>query len=521
MKETKGINKFDFLNPFSLFKKNRRVPQSIFLNKHLIEIYDNLKEPVFQIDGDKKIIWKNKAFLSFFKNTNIEYCYQICGNSAVQGNCKCLNTLSTGHIENNFIELNSDSSGIRIFAEMISIPLKAAKTEEDSVVVIIKEQNNFTFSSNENKYSLINDSSQPIGNFESLKKYEIEDNYDLLKRFVINLNGVTYQRDLQLRMLFIEGAFEEITGFARNDLIENKINWNDLIKNEDLNKYNASLENIRKHPNSEGEIDYRITCKDGTEKWIKEKMMNVFNIEKKERFIYGFLYDITERKKAEENLKISREELRNLALYIESSREEEKKRIAKDIHDELGHALTALKLELMWLIKKKYLRQDVLYERTRKMNELIESTIRKVRSISSELRPSVLDHFGLVAAIEWQAAEFQKRSAMRCKVVVPNQELNLNEKYSTAIFRIFQEILTNIARHSKATRVDVHLEVVNNELKLRVSDNGRGIKQENINSRKSFGLIGMYERATALGGKLNISGVSGIGTTVTLIIPLK
>ena len=519
MKESKGNKKNNKFLP--LFNKFFRITPTIKpISKDLIDIYDNLNEPTIIIDSQKNIIWKNKAFKNFFKSLNIDKCHQICGNSENE-TCNCLRTLFTGQIDNNFFELNSDDKNNRIFAEMISLPIRAKNSDDDKVIITIKVKNNFTFlpkiSATGEKSSEKSDGNE----FNTHQEFHFKDEYDLLKHFLINLNGITYQKDMNFKILFIEGAFKEITGFNKNEFVENNLTWNDIIKPEDLSKYNASLENIRKHPNSEVIIEYRINSQDGTEKWIREKMMNFYNNQLNERFIYGFLYDITERKETEEKLNISSEELRNLALYIESSREEEKKRIAKDIHDELGHALTALKLELMWLIKKKYLRQEVLYERTRKMNELIESTIRKVRSISSELRPSLLDHFGIVAAIEWQSAEFQKRSAIRCKVVVPGHELNLDEKYSTAIYRIFQEILTNIARHSRATRVDVHLEVVNNELKLRVSDNGKGIKKENINSRKSFGLIGMYERATALGGKLSISGVSGIGTTVTLTLPLK
>ncbi len=514
-------NKQKYLGFLSLFERFFQNSSSKnILDKYLIKTYDNLREPVFVIDNKKNIIWKNKAFHSFFKSSNLEKCYQICGNTD-QTTCYCLRSLISGQIENNFIPINTNDLNNNTFAEMITIPLLNDSSDSDNVIVIIKDKNNFTFSSR----NLILENKNSGENETRVKEIEkndyLKNEYDLLKHFLINLSGVIYRRNMDSKIIYIEGAFQAITGFDKNDFLKNEIGWNDFVKPEDRHKYQASYENIKKNPNSEVIIEYRIKCRDGSEKWIREKMMNVYNSEKQDRFIYGFLYDITERKETEEELKASKDELRNLALYIESSREEEKKRIAKDIHDELGHALTALKLELMWLIKKKYLRQEVLYERTRKMNELIESTIRKVRTISSELRPSVLDHFGIVAAIEWQAAEFQKRSAMRCKVVLPNQELNLDEKYSTAIFRIFQEILTNIARHSKATRVDVLFEVVNNELKLRVSDNGKGIKQENINSRKSFGLIGMYERATALGGKISISGVTGMGTTVTLTIPLK
>jgi signal transduction histidine kinase len=208
-------------------------------------------------------------------------------------------------------------------------------------------------------------------------------------------------------------------------------------------------------------------------------------------------------------------------MYLETAREEEKKRLALEIHDELGHALTAIKLELAWILKKKFLRHDIMIEKVRKMNELIESTIRKVRTISSDLRPSVLDHFGLEAALEWQASEFQKRSAVRCKIHLDKEAINIDEKTSTAIFRIFQEVLTNIAKHAKASRVDVVLEKNHNNIVLKVRDNGKGFKLEKTKKTQSLGILGMTERANAIGGELSINSVIGVGTTVMLIVPLK
>lgn len=153
--------------------------------------------------------------------------------------------------------------------------------------------------------------------------------------------------------------------------------------------------------------------------------------------------------------------------------------------------------------------------------EMVETTIRKVRSISSQLRPSILDHFGIVAAIEWQAKEFQKQTAIRCRLNLPKQEIQLAEAKSIAVFRIFQEILTNIARHANATRVDINLQLNETNLLLIVSDNGKGIKSEDLSSKRSLGITGMKERANSVNGKLNISGVSNIGTTVTLTIPIN
>lgn len=213
--------------------------------------------------------------------------------------------------------------------------------------------------------------------------------------------------------------------------------------------------------------------------------------------------------------------MRNLALYFESLREEEKKKLAFEIHDELGHLLTAMKLEMSWILKKKYLREDVLHEKLIKLIEMVETTIKKVRSISSQLRPSILDHFGIVAAIEWQAKEFQRQTAIRCRINLTRQDVQLDEAKSIVVFRVFQEILTNIARHANATRVDVSLQVEDNNLVLIVSDNGKGIKQEDMVSKRSLGITGMKERANSVNGKLTIQGVSNVGTTVTLTIPIN
>ena len=229
--------------------------------------------------------------------------------------------------------------------------------------------------------------------------------------------------------------------------------------------------------------------------------------------------DISIRKSYEDELKNSREQLRGLASHLQTAREDEKKRIAFEIHDELGYALTALKLDLAWLAKKAKIKEDVLTKKIKEMTELIETTIKKVRTISTQLRPSILDHFGLIAAIEWQASEFQKRTAIRCKVVFEPKDIFLDDPRATAVFRIFQETLTNITRHAKATRVDVSLSKTGGEIELKVVDNGVGIDAGQLNNFKSLGLLGIQERADFLGGVVEIKGEKGLGTSVTLRIP--
>jgi len=227
-----------------------------------------------------------------------------------------------------------------------------------------------------------------------------------------------------------------------------------------------------------------------------------------------------ERKRAEEEIKSSREQLRNLAAHLQSVREEERKLIAREIHDELGQSLTALKMDLYWLDKRMPIDQRPLLKKTKSMSRLIDKTIRRIKKISAELRPGLLDYLGLPAAIEWEGKELQNRTEIKCEVNIDSEDIILEQDHSTAFFRIFQEVLTNAARHAKATRIKVSLKEKAGKLELRVRDNGKGITEKQISDPKSFGLIGMRERAQFLGGEVKIRGVQDKGTTIIATIPL-
>jgi PAS domain S-box-containing protein len=230
--------------------------------------------------------------------------------------------------------------------------------------------------------------------------------------------------------------------------------------------------------------------------------------------------DITDRMRIQNELQDSREQLRNLTVHLESVREQERTNIAREIHDELAQTLTALKMDLSWLDHRLPRDPQSLSEKTKSMNNLIDSTLQTVKRISAELRPGILDDLGLVAAIEWQAEEFQNRTGISCNVTVDPQDLTVDQDLSTAIFRIFQETLTNVARHAHATNVAVGLKERAERLTLRVRDNGTGIKEEQIFDPKSFGLIGIRERVYPWGGKFSIKGIPGKGTTVVVNVRL-
>ncbi|HDQ44089.1 MAG TPA: response regulator [bacterium] len=239
----------------------------------------------------------------------------------------------------------------------------------------------------------------------------------------------------------------------------------------------------------------------------------------KRRRMHCILHDITERKMAEQALRESEERMRHFSAYLQRVREEERTHIAREIHDELGQALTALKMDLSWLRSKGKPESDLFLRKIDAMTLLIDQTLGRVKKISTELRPGLLDDLGLDAAIEWQAEEFQARTGIRCDVRISPEDRKLDEARSTAIFRILQEALTNIIRHAEATAVSISLSRENGNAVLSVRDNGRGITRSQIENKHAFGLIGIRERAGFLGGEVFISGNRNKGTTVRVCIP--
>jgi PAS domain S-box-containing protein len=234
--------------------------------------------------------------------------------------------------------------------------------------------------------------------------------------------------------------------------------------------------------------------------------------------------DIADRKRAEEEVHASREQMRALAGRLQAVREEERTLIAREIHDELGGALTGLKIDVSLLtraalkIENETVRTSLLAGMD-SMIKFTDATIQTVRRIAMELRPGILDDLGLVAALEWQLKDFEKRTGIGCEFFPPVEDISLDAGLSTALFRIFQETLTNVARHSGATLVRVRLRADADSSTLEVEDNGKGIEKEKTLSSKSLGLLGMRERAQMLGGRITVTGTSGKGTTVTVDIP--
>ncbi|MCO4881227.1 PAS domain-containing sensor histidine kinase, partial [Paraburkholderia caribensis] len=234
--------------------------------------------------------------------------------------------------------------------------------------------------------------------------------------------------------------------------------------------------------------------------------------------IYVGLNDITGRKQVEQALVESREQQRQLSAYMEAIREEERKRIAMEIHDELGQLLTALKMDVS-LLKMRLAYDPEALKKADDMRELVEGTIWMVRNVASHLRPAALN-FGIVSALEWLVDEFNRRNAIPCELRIEGGEPALSDAHATAVFRIVQASLTNVARHAEAARVDVSLVSTADALELRVRDDGRGFDRDEARREYSYGLLGMYERARLIGATLSIDSAPGAGTTVSIHIPL-
>ncbi|HNV32526.1 MAG TPA: PAS domain-containing sensor histidine kinase, partial [Nitrospira sp.] len=259
--------------------------------------------------------------------------------------------------------------------------------------------------------------------------------------------------------------------------------------------------------------------KDGTDFPVEYSSFPIIEREQIIGAVVVFL-DTTARKRAEQQLTLSHDQLRKLTARLESVREEERILIAREIHDELGQALTGVKLDLCLLRDQISEVSPAMMKRLESISTLVDGTIQSVQRIATELRPVVLDQLGLIPAIEWQAHEFQARTGIQCTLDVYLRTITLSHAGSTAMFRIFQEILTNVARHAQASIVHITLQEQAGSLVLDVRDNGRGVTDAELADPHSLGLVGMRERALLLGGETIVTGSPGTGTAVRVRIPL-
>lgn len=352
---------------------------------------------------------------------------------------------------------------------------------------------------------------------EDLRRNEAQ-----LRALASNIPGMVFQLQLdhgRLRFTYVsDGALAlfEMPPHALNDNADRLL---DMIAEEDRSSYLRALD---VSASQLGTLDWQGRVQaypGGAVKWIAIKAGP--RAADDGRIIWdGIATEITAAKTAEQRVRASEEEFRRLSAHVETVKEKERARIAREIHDDLGGTLTAIKIDLMSLANRLSSRSGALKNKVAGVDRLVDVAIQSSVRIAADLRPGALD-CGIVAAIQWQARDFARRTGIRCVVHTQQEDMSLPAGPSVAVFRIFQEALTNVAKHSHATAVDIRLEQTANWFSLQVHDNGRGIAQADRHKEASFGIRGMLERTRDLGGQVEITGAEDAGTVVRVRVPLQ
>jgi two-component system sensor histidine kinase UhpB len=348
-------------------------------------------------------------------------------------------------------------------------------------------------------------------------------NVDLSKDFkyqqqaiLNNIPDIAWLKNKECRYIAVNKPFanacgmepEELTGRSDQDIWPRK--HADKCRSDDLKVMKAGI-SMR--------FDDPFTDKNGRTIWIESIKTPVFNDRGEVIGTTGIARDVTERKKIEEKLQRSQEQLRNLYAHLHALHEQERSRISRDINEELNQILSVFKFDLNWIDIRLQKNQQALKKKIKSMSDMITSVIEWIRRLSQELRPSLLDHLGIIPAIEWELAEFENRTGIVCSLKAAPTDIKLNEKTSTLLFRILQEALSNIKEHSQASKSAIRLERKNGWIKLEIKDNGIGIANEKLSDSGSIGLSGIQELIRPLKGNVEIRGSLNKGTTLTVKLP--
>ncbi|HEY4150476.1 MAG TPA: PAS domain S-box protein [Chitinophagaceae bacterium] len=287
---------------------------------------------------------------------------------------------------------------------------------------------------------------------------------------------------------------------------------------DDVPMVKKAIDSSLLHPGQPIPFQSRLRHSDGHYLWIEGVVTNLLHDNSVKALAFNYR-DVTQRKEAEEKLNESLEQTRLLASHLQDVREEERASMAREIHDELGQQLTGLKMDVTWLSKKTG-DDEKIQQKIKGTLELLDIMVKTVRKIATELRPSILDDLGLIEAMGWQSNEFEKRSGIGVQFKADETDIPIAGNIAIALFRIYQESLTNVARHSGATRVNTQLKVCDNRLILIITDNGKGFDIQKTGYKKTLGLLGMKERSLMIGGSYDLTSTPGAGTTVLVSVPL-
>jgi PAS domain S-box-containing protein len=327
-----------------------------------------------------------------------------------------------------------------------------------------------------------------------------------------------FQTDAAGKTIYVNETWLEYTGLSFDEAMGD--GWNTTLHPDDREAQLKQWEEKSKK-GLESSSEFRLVDKKGKIRWVIGKATPLFNKNNQISGYIGTLSDISESKKSESEILSMNEQLRLLSERQQNIREEERTHIAREIHDELGQQLTVMKMDVSWLNKKLGANDEIVGKKTLELSKILDETVKTVRRIASELRPSLLDDLGLVAAIEWHLNEFEKRSGIKAELKKVRIEPLLPDAARTGLFRIVQESLTNVARHAKASKVTVSLQQKKELLVLKIEDDGVGFSKEKIAVKKTLGILGMKERTSVMGGTYEIVSVPGKGTTVCVTVPFN
>jgi two-component system sensor histidine kinase UhpB len=333
-------------------------------------------------------------------------------------------------------------------------------------------------------------------------------------------NDAVWDWDLLTDNVWWGQGFETVFWYEPGELVTRHETWNDLIHPDERYRVTSSVRAAIDEGNTFWSGEYRFRRRDGSYADVYDRgyVIHDPSTRKPVRMV-GSMMDVTHRKRAEEQIQASRAALRLLAVRHQDVREEERTRIAREIHDSLGQALTALKLQLASAEAVATNTAPSLGARLRETTQMVDDLVKSVRRIASELRPPILDHLGLPAALEWLAQDFARRTGISCTTRLQPIDLVIGNEHATALFRITQEALTNVSRHAQATSVELELGVEGGCVTIQINDNGRGITEKVASGPDSLGILGMRERAAAVGGVLEVVPRAAGGTRVAAWFP--
>jgi PAS domain S-box-containing protein len=459
-------------------------------------ILHSMGDGVSILDTEFRVVYQNPAHRAIVGDHPGEYCFNgFEGRDEFCEVCPVKRAFADGVIHT--VEKVIYPDGIEKFVEITASAFRASTGEIIAGIEIVRDVT---------------------------KRKQMERSLDQIQfrfnMFMEHIPGVAFIKDLDLRIVYANRAFENTNHFKPGEWMGKK--------NEDLATPDLAAEYTKNdlsvlHDGRAGQFIQRVQVNGEWTFWSMIKFP-LKNPEGKIEYLGGVGVDVTEMKSTEKVLQKTTKELWALAAHLQSVREGERTRIAREIHDELGQQLTGVLLSLTnvnaMCNSTSIPGSDSLHEQIENSISAVEGTIQAVRKIATELRPIVLDRFGLIAAIEWLVKEYHTKTGIHFTLSLPDTDLHLAAERETALFRIVQESLTNIVRHSAATAVNVLLKINNNQLTLEIKDNGKGLSGEIKSENHTLGLLGMKERAFFLGGSLSIVGEAGKGTSVIVQIPL-